>query len=86
MQYDQIKPTSRDQLIASEECFGDIPNKSNKIRGEKSAKTQRAECSSVFEAIITGDNQFYETTDVMELLHRLHRSFNSKFKVNNNNI
>lgn len=47
----------------------------------KSKKQQRAKCSSVFEAIITDDDQFFETTSVPELLHRLLKSFDKNYKV-----
>lgn len=53
-----------------------LQNKPLKMRKSRSAVS-----TSVFEAIITDDEQFFETTSVPELLHRLLKSFDKDYKV-----
>lgn len=53
-----------------------VKNDSFKMR-----KSHRTVSSSVFEAVIMDDDQFFETTSVPELLHRLLKSFDKNYKV-----
>lgn len=58
-----------------------VKNDSLKMR-----KPNRTVSSSVFEAVIMDDDQFFETTSVPELLHRLLKSFDKNYKVKNKQI